>query len=44
MARGLASQNGIKPHPIDFSSRISDAAEAAGSITYLVPPGSPLTR
>ena len=29
-ARGLASQNGIKPQPIDLLSRISDAAEAAG--------------
>jgi hypothetical protein len=28
-ARGLASQNGIKPQPIDLLSRISDAAEAA---------------
>jgi hypothetical protein len=34
------SQNGIKPHPIDLPSRISDAAEAAWRVT-LSPGGRP---
>lgn len=37
-ARGLASQNGIKPQPIDLPSRISQLA------CHLVLPGSRLTR